>query len=557
MQPTDKSIQTAGWFPALFELGMATDPGNICHAITKAISHEWTADLCLMLSPPGPHGNMKIVCGYDLIREQSLGGISINSQAIPVIASAMRRGRSLRLPANSTSPDLVGLEQVLEIQQIGHLLAVPINDPDGNQLAGIILLTPYTKRSWTADDQLRLSEYALPLAQLLQHTYRLTTLRSDFEETRAELAATQQEMEKLHQENVLLLSRLGSEPGNDSNQRLQTVSLAALLAAHKEAQDTIAKLRAENARLQKDNLNVSASTPTTDSEEGLEPSYAEGEMRLALEEVARLRIALSEADQKMLEMHKELSSASPSIVRVREIIALAQELRQPMTSIVGYTDFLLGESIGILGTLQRRFLERIRTSADRMRRLVDNLLTITGGEYSSTEGANEKFDLSSVIDDAVTRTGGELRDRSIALRMDLPKHMPALNTDRRALEKLLVVLLENAGLVTPVDGEISLRVQLKRDMGAYDYVLIQVADQGGGISSEDLSLLFTEVQPTEPIVIAGLSERVADITDAKDLAESLGGRLWVDSELGYGATFSLLFPVSMAEPAPEIHGGYD
>ncbi len=110
-----------------------------------------------------------------------------------------------------------------------------------------------------------------------------------------------------------------------------------------------------------------------------------------------------------------------------------------------------------------------------------------------------------------------------------------------------MVLLENAGLVTPVDGEISLRVHLKNDNDAYDYVLIQVADQGGGISSNDLSILFTEDQPSGPIVIAGLSEKVAELTVAKDLAESLGGRLWVDSELGYGATFSLLFPVSMAE----------
>ena len=563
-QPEDKGLKRANWYPSLFTLGMGADPANICPAIMKAISHEWTADLCLMISPPGPHGNMKIVCGYDLIREQNLSGISINSQAIPVIASAMRRGRSLRLPANSTSPDLAGLERALEVHQIGHLLAMPINDQEGNQLAGIILLTPYTKRSWTADDQLRLSEYAPPLAQLLQHAYRLTTIRSDFEETRAELAAAQKEMEKIQQEHVLLVSRLGSEPGSEGNKRLQTVGLAALLAAQKDAQDTIAKLRAENARLQKDQLervesemNAVGSSLIGDSQDSTAPAYAEGELRLALEEVARLRVVLSEADLKMLELHRELSSASPSTGRVKEIVALAQELRQPMTSIVGYTDFLLGESIGILGTLQRRFLERIRTSADRMRRLVDNLLTIAGGEYSSPEGAIEKFDLSSVIDDAVTRTGGELRDRSIALRMDLPKHMPALKTDRHALEKLLVVLLENAGLVTPVDGEISLRVHLKSDGRLYNYVLIQVADQGGGISSDDLSLLFTEDQASGPAVIAGLSEKVAELTCAKDLAESLGGRLWVDSELGYGATFSLLFPVSTTESTAEMRGGYE
>ncbi len=436
-----KAAQKASWYPSLFALGMSTDPANFCQAITKAISHEWTADLCLMVSPPGLHGNMKIVCGYDLIREQNLGGISINSQAIPVIASAMRRGRSLRLPANSTSPDLVGLEQVLEIHPIGHLLAAPINDLDGNQLAGIILLTPYTKRSWTADDQLRISEYAPALAQLLQHAYRLTTIRSDFEEIRTELTSKQAELERIQQENVLLITKLGSEPGSEGKQSSHGLGLAALLAAQKEAQETIAKLRAENTELQKDHferiereMSVTGSVLVGNDQADSEPAYTEGELRLALEEVARLRMALSEADQKMLELHKELSSASPPSARVKEIVALAQELRQPMTSIVGYTDFLLGELIGILGTLQRRFLERIRTSAERMRRLVDNLLIIAGGEISTPEGSIEKFDLSSVIDDAVTRTGSELRDRSIALRMDLPKHMPDLKRTVRLLK---------------------------------------------------------------------------------------------------------------------------
>ena len=559
----DKGSQKTSWYPSLFSLGYATDPAIICQAITKAISHEWTADLCLMLSQPGPHGNMKIICGYDLIREQSLGGISINSQAIPVIASAMRRGRSLRLPASSTSPDLVGLEQVLEIRQIGHLLAVPINDLEGNQLAGIILLTPYTKHSWTADDQLRLTEYSIPLAQLLQHAYRLNSIRSELEDARVELATTQKELEKIQQENVLLVSRLGSGSDNEENHRTQAVGLAALLAAQKEAQDKITRLEAENARLKLDQpytmvsgLHAQNKMSAEAYQDISESGFAEGELRLALEEVARLKLMLSASDEKIMELQKELSTTFPSDTRVREIIALAQELRQPMTSIVGYADFLLGESIGILGTLQRRFLERIRASAERMHRLVDSLLMISGGDYSSPEGTVERFDLSSIIDDAVTRTGSELRDRSIALRMDLPKHLPALKTDRVALEKLLIVLLENAGLVTPIDGEISLRVHMQSGGDAYDYVLIQVTDQGGGISPEYLSILFADAENSQPQSVAGISEKVKELTDAKDLAESLGGRLWVDSISGYGATFSLLFPVSMVQPISEIHGGY-
>jgi signal transduction histidine kinase len=525
----EKAKPLNGWYPSLFSLSLETDSVNTYQAITKAISQEWTADLTLLLSPAGLHGNMKILCGYDLIREQSLAGISINSQSIPVIASAMRRGRSLRLPANSTSPDLAGLEQVLEIQHVGHLLAAPILDPQGNQLAGVILLTPYTKRSWTAEDQLRLSEYAVPLAQLLQHAQQVNSIRTDLDETRGELMTARTELEKAQQENTMLISRLGSGQAADTSTMAQAAGLAALLSAQAANRETVGE-------------NVGSQ-----GEEN-EAGYAEGELRLALEEVARLKMMLFEADKKTLLLRKSFSSASPVGARVAEIVSLAQGLRQPMTSIVGYTDFLLGESVGILGTLQRRFLERIRSSADQINHQVDDLLAIADVDHLESRGAVEVFDLGSVIDDAVTRTGDELRERSIGLSLILPKQMPVLAMDRQALEDLLVVLIQNAGYVTPQDGEISLQVHLKNDQDPFDYTLIQVTDQGGGITPDDLARLFTGGELPPPEAIAGVSARTQKLAVARDMAESLGGRLWVESEPGKGATFSLLFPIPVEEP---------
>jgi GAF domain-containing protein len=345
-----------------------TDPQKLHQSIVRLIAQEWLADLCLLVSPPGPHGKIEILSGYDLIQEQSLGNSILNSQSIPVIASALRRGRALRLPASSTSPDLAGLGKLLEIKSIGHLLAVPVVDDKSSLIAGLILMTPYTKRSWTADDQFRLTDISKPLAQVLQHNQQVASLNIDFEQALADLRTARDEAERFRKENELLFTRLGPNLDNESDQQVHAASLAALLVAHEAAQEKIEKLQAENSRLQLEGLEQPAEIPTeSGGEDGFvrTPKYAEAqaeaELRLALEEVAYLKSLIYESDRKLLEF-KEEAVQSPNSKQVQEITALVQDLRQPMSSIVGYTDFLLGESIGILGALQRRFLERIRSS---------------------------------------------------------------------------------------------------------------------------------------------------------------------------------------------------
>jgi signal transduction histidine kinase len=540
-------------YQALFALGLQTDPANICQEIAKSVSHEWMADICLVVSPPGPHGSMSILCGYDLIREQSMSSAQMNSQSIPVIASALRRGRSVRLPANSTSPDIHGLEQVLELKQIGHLLAAPLSDSQGTLLVGLILLTPYTRHGWSADDQLRLTDYTRPLAQVLQHSRMITALREDLERSQAALKVTQVEVESFKKENESLFGNYGIDSAPSSSSVLQATSLAALITAQEEAQETINQLRAENARLLHATFaleEAAGSDKVHILAGGLDQSedasqYLEGELRLALEEIARLKTTIFEADRSLLEMRRALAQISPEGSQFREIVARMQNLRQPMSSIVGYTDFLLGESIGILGTLQRRFLERIRSSADRMQGQIDELVALTGDETSLLQLPVETVMLSGVIDSAIVRTSNQLREKNISLRMEMPEDLPDLRMNPATLEKLLVNLLENAGGVTPEGGEISMRVQMKSDDTSNEYVLIRVSDQGEGIAPQDLLAIFSDISPADSRNIQGISQNAESLSLMKAHAESMGGRIWVESAAGKGATFSLLFPVAV------------
>ena len=141
-------------------------------------------------------------------------------------------------------------------------------------------------------------------------------------------------------------------------------------------------------------------------------------------EVARLQNTLADANMKVLELEKR-SSGSMSSDQAEVITSISQELRQPMSSIIGYTDLLLGESVGILGALQRKFIERIKASTERIGSLIEDLIQITTIGTGLMALKPEAIDLNLIIDNAMAYTSSQLRERNITLRIDLPKSIRA------------------------------------------------------------------------------------------------------------------------------------
>jgi signal transduction histidine kinase len=214
-----------------------------------------------------------------------------------------------------------------------------------------------------------------------------------------------------------------------------------------------------------------------------------------------------------------------------------------MSSIVGYTDLLLGESVGILGALQRKFVERIKSSTERIGSLIDDLIQITTIESGLSDLKPEAVDLNLIIDNAMAYTSSQLREKNIALNLDLPKNLSFIQADREALQQILIHLLQNAGAATPVDGTITLRVQTRNE-DSRDYVLIQVSDTGGGIPSEDIPRVFSRLYRADNVLIQGVGDTGVGLSIAKTLTEAQHGRIWVETQIDVGATFSVLLPIA-------------
>jgi len=268
----------------------------------------------------------------------------------------------------------------------------------------------------------------------------------------------------------------------------------------------------------------------------------EGELRMTLEEIAHLQNQLAEANMRAIEAEKGVT-ATHSTEQAEVVASISQELRQPMSSIVGYTDLLLGESVGILGALQRKFVERIKSSTERIGTLIDDLIQVTTLETGLNELKPEQVDLNTIIDNAMSYTSSQVREKNISLHLDLPKNMAPIHADREALQQILIHLLQNAGSASPMEGTVHLTVQTRTE-DKKEYVLIQVTDTGGGISAEDLPRVFTRLYRADNVLIQGVGDTGVGLSIAKTLTEAQKGRIWVESQAGTGSTFSVLLPIA-------------
>lgn len=507
-------------------LSTETDPDRVCQAVAAAISRLMAADLCLFVQTVETEGQLSLQCGYNLIREQQLAPLPVERFNAAGLAAALSHGRSLRLPANSAENEVGEIPVLLGLKQSGHLLAVPVTRPEAQKSLGIVLLSPYSNRTWTAEDQVTLTEIARDVAYFLQRNRQLAGLEIEVAESKTALQALQEQFAQAQQENENLAGRLGALQQTADEEHLQLESLAAMLAEYEEVRGTLAQLQAENETLRQ-------SMPQIEEQMG-------GELRLALQEVALLRGALAEADHKIQMLQQGAAARPLSAEKLEEMAEIAQELRRPLASTIGYTELLLGESLGLLVEPQKKSLEKIRASMERLNSLIDELLRLIHSQNVQIFIPKEPVEIRLVLTDAVSQIRPDLEKKRISLRVEIPERLPPLHADPAALRKVIHRLLQNAGQNTPEGGIVWLRAKIESREAQEDYLLVQVADNGPGIPQEERARLFSQasVRPAE-----GVRAEELDLAMVRTIVEEHGGRIWVDSDPGHGTIFSVLLPL--------------
>jgi signal transduction histidine kinase len=516
-------------FHTLLSLAAENDASKIGQAVTRGIAQAMLADLCFLITL-GEDKSLAITCGYDLIREENLKGTNISRDAIPLLAAAIERGRPLHLPASSTSSDLKGLGQILGLPNPGHLLSVPVVSHEHGPLGGILILSPYSNRLWNVGDQTYLSDVSALFLSILERVQRAATLEVEHEQSVQEAHSAVEQVAQIQRKYEQVAAEVESLREKNAQSQSQAGNMTALLVSQEKAEETIEQLKTENEQLRNGGSML-----------GADIAQLKHDLRQALEETEHLQSQLAEANTKILELEKH-PAAPITNKQVGDIASISQELRQPMSSIVGYTDLLLGESVGILGALQCKFLERIKASSERIGNLVDDLTQMTSPGTGVVESKPELLDLNLIIDNAMAYTSSQIREKNITLRLDLAEIALRLHADRDALQQILIHLLQNATAATRAEGSIVLRVRLLSEDN-HHFLSLQVTDSGGGIAPGDIPLVFARRYRAEHALIQGLGDTGVGLSIAKTLIEAQDGRIWVETESGVGTTFSVLIPV--------------
>jgi len=503
--------------------------------VTKIIAQTTRADLCLLVNPPAENGSIIIQYGYDSNKQQYIDPILLDHRSIPALASSLRLGRPRYLVSGSTSPDMINLARALDVESTGNILSIPIQSQTGEVFLSVVVLSPISKRSWTQEDQGFLMDLSIFLVYFLQHSREMQDLQEEIDLMRQTVRNTQDQLKLAFEERQRLYNKLTALGTKNQTDLTHPVSLEEIGSNNEDTYRAVEQLLLANQWFSTSNNNMI-------EDKRLHNVTIPGELRLALEEIAFLNSALAEADSEIQSLrHKALESV-PTDDQIDTLVSIAQDLRHPLSSIVGYTDFLLSESTNPLSEIQRKYLERIKVSTKRISRLVDDLNQIASLKGSPIKAEYTEINFEKIINQIIKECIPQSRGKHISINPLLLDQSLEMVSDEEALRKIIKTLLQNAISASPSGGEITIRAQLEKIEGQPDYMLIQVVDSGSGISPEDLPNVFLQRSKDTPI--AGLGEIAVDLTSVKAMVEVLVGRVWVDSELGQGTTFSILLPIT-------------
>lgn len=220
---------------------------------------------------------------------------------------------------------------------------------------------------------------------------------------------------------------------------------------------------------------------------------------------------------------------------------VSHELRSPLTSIKGYTSVLLSRWDDIEDERKRALLEQIRDDADRVTRLITELLYVSRLETGQLVLQCRPVDieqLARAVIEKLSFTCPEL-DCTVALPGDFPE-VPA---DPDKVEQVLTNLVENAAKYGSVHG---MRVSGTVLDGA---VAVEVTDTGAGIPAADLPRVFDKFFRGDTATPTGIG---LGLWISRGLVEAHGGRLTADSEAGRGSVFRFTLPVETRAGATEL-----
>jgi two-component system, sensor histidine kinase and response regulator len=232
---------------------------------------------------------------------------------------------------------------------------------------------------------------------------------------------------------------------------------------------------------------------------------------------------------------------------------VSHEMRTPLNAIIGMTE--IGKNSGDLARKNHAF-SRIQDASTHLLGIINDVLDMSKIEANKLELSFIEFNFEKMLERVENVISFRVEERQQKFSINIGKDIPEtfIGDDQR-LAQVIANLLGNAVKFTPEKGSISLDAHLEKEDDGLCTILISVSDTGIGISDEQQKNLFQSFQQAESNTARKYGGTGLGLAISKNIVEMMGGRIWVESELGKGSTFTFTANLKRGEGKKQEHGG--
>ncbi len=277
-----------------------------------------------------------------------------------------------------------------------------------------------------------------------------------------------------------------------------------------------------------------------------------GEVMEILDETSQVIEYSHQLEQKSHELEKATAELRKANTQLKEldrlkddfITTVTHELRTPLTSIRSFSE-ILHDNPELDDEQRHNFLGIVVKETERLSRLINQVLDLARLEAGETDWQLESLDLSAVLRDSLDTTSQLFKDRGIALTVECPDQVPHISADRDRIMQVIINLLSNAVKFSPRE-EARVTVALRPDGHG---LRLDVKDNGPGIAAKDHGAVFEKFRQVGSTLTGKPGGSGLGLAICRQTIDQLGGRIWVESSPGAGATFSFILPLADAKAA--------
>ena len=244
-------------------------------------------------------------------------------------------------------------------------------------------------------------------------------------------------------------------------------------------------------------------------------------------------------NQRLLEaeVRARIAAEEASRTRLQYLAMISHELRAPLSAIKGFITTLLTKDVEWDLATQHDFMSIIDTEADKLTKLVDELLDFSRMDAGRLRVMPEVQTLHDILARATPQLS--MLTQNYNLMLDIPPDLPAVMADRQRIAQVLTNLVDNAVKYTPRHTNIRISA-----MPEGDYVRVDASDEGPGIAPEEETQLFQPFYRGNDSLVHQTRGAGLGLAICKGLVEAHGGKIWLQSHKGPGTTISFTLPIA-------------